>query len=49
MAILSKIINPKVAATSFPTSEHEDAIAECKQIHGEVDVRDPRFVRVCFV
>jgi hypothetical protein len=25
-----------------------DAIAEYKQIHGDVDVRGARFVRVCF-
>ena len=26
-----------------------DAIAECKQIHGDVDVRGARFVRLCFI
>ena len=25
-----------------------DAIAEYKKIHGDVDVRDARFVRICF-
>ena len=26
----------------------EDAIAECKKNNGDADVRDARFVRVCF-
>ena len=27
----------------------EDAIAECKEMHGDVDVKGARFVRVCFI
>ena len=28
---------------------HEDAIAEYKEINGDIDIRDARFVRLVFV